>query len=943
MKQTLPFLFILFALTLSVAINAQIPFEASFPVVAGNDDGEEKINTGAMDIGSSDLELIRESSEQLVGLRFSNISIPKGATINSAYIQFTVDEADDEPTTLVFHGEQSANPAPYSTTAFDISQRQRTADSIIWSDVPAWPSVDEAGPDQQSPDLTALISELINQSNWEAGNALAFIISGNGRRTAIAQNKSEADAPRLIVNYDVTDFPIQSFPFSAESLWKYDDSATPLDTADWTSLSYDDTEWDFGQAKLGYGDSNERTTLDFGPDPENKTPTYYFRKVFAASDVESIDSITLNLLRDDGAIVYLNGQEVARSNMPAGPVDFNTFASEAVAGPEENQFFSFKIGSELLEEGNNIMAVELHQATANSSDLGFDLSVTPEVILPPQIQLIHNSPDPSLAAVSVYVDLFSQGNFINITGNNPVPFRFATPFLSDLPAGEHQVAISPFGQSDFMWNATTITLESNKRYVVIASGLRTPTDFDTTVNSASDIAFQIQIGEVPFEEEVSAGEAFLLLDHGAPDLPNIRFIAPGVGDATADLPEGLPLNFPLLGGDVPAFDFPLIEVTNNLTTEIFGTYSLGLLPFSGQAVTVVTSGFFTAENNTGIDDPNFGTFFIPGTGGPFLSLAEPTPPVDGTIEIIHDSPDPELDSVDIYLNGELAIEGLQFRQSTGRISIPAGNNRLAISPSGVVDTIWSAQDVFIDFSLNASNLLLEGFDYSAAAYGLRDTTGFGNAVNSDIDFKVALSQARTEAANAENVDILFFHGSPNAPTVDFIIDGQFIPLVNDLKFGSYSPIYASLPADDLYQINITAADDNNQIVKAYQLDLTGLSGQVITLHASGSLSGNPPFGLYQSDSSSTNLTLLEEVMLSHLSEAQDSGFRFYPNPVSSQLQIEGPASQIELIDSQGRLLQHLQNISGEHTTLNVTPYPAGTYFLRIYHAKGSHTVKIVKP
>jgi hypothetical protein len=941
MIRHLPFILLLSLFLLS-SVHAQVEFEARFPVLAGNDDAEEKINTGAMDIGSSDLEMVRESADQLIGLRFNELHIPQGATIRSAYIQFTVDETDDEPTSLIIHGERSAQAAPFSTTAFNISQRTRTADSVIWSDIPAWNTENEAGLDQRTPDLTTLIETIINQPSWEAGNAASFIISGTGRRNAISQNKSTEAAPTLVVTYDVVDFPIEDFPFGTEQLWKYDDSGTPLDTADWTSLSYDDTEWDFGQAKLGYGDGDERTTLDFGPDPENKTPTYYFRKEFNVSDVQSIDSITLSLLRDDGAIVYLNSQEVARSNMPAGPVDFNTFASETVAGSEENQFFSFKIGNENLENGSNVLAVEVHQATSNSSDLGFDLSVTPEIILPPQIQLIHNSPDPGLAAVSVYVDLFSQGNFVNITGSTPVPFRFATPFLSDLPAGEHQIAISPFGQADFMWNATTVTLESNKRYVIVASGVRTPTDFDTSVNSASDIAFQIQVGEVPFEEEVSAGEAFLMLDHGTPDLPNIRLIAPGVGDATADLPEGLPLNFPLLGGDVPAFDFPLIQVTDNLTTETFGEYSLGLLPFSGQVVTVVTSGFFTTENNTGIDDPNFGTFFIPNTGGPFISLAEPTPPVDGTIEIIHESPDPGLDSVDIYLNGELAIEGLKFRQSTGRLSIPAGNNRLAVSPSGVVDTSWSARDLFIDFSLNSANLLLEGFDYTAAAYGLRDTTGFGNAVNPDIDFNIALSQARIEATNPTSVDILFFHGSPNAPTVDFIIDGQFIPLVNDLDFGSYSPIYASLPADEEYQINITAADDNDQIVKAYRLDLTDLSGQVITLHASGSLGGNPAFGLYQSDTRSADLILLDEIILSNLAEAREMGFRFYPNPVRDQVQIEGPARQIDLIDSQGRQLQTLRHLTGLRTTMNVSAYPAGTYFLHIHHDKGSHTVTIMK-
>jgi hypothetical protein len=941
MKRTLPLILLLSVFIFS-SVAAQIEFEAQFPVLAGNDDAEEKINTGAMDIGSTDLEMTRESSDQLIGLRFNALSIPRGATIRSAYIQFTVDETDDEPTNLIIHGEMSAQASPFSTTAFNISQRERTVDSVIWSNIPAWNTENEAGPDQRTPDLSSLIEAIINQPNWEAGNAAGFIISGTGRRNAISYNKSSEAAPTLVVTYDVVDFPIDDFPFGAERLWKYDDSGTPLDTADWTSLSYDDTDWAFGQAKLGYGDDNERTTLDFGADPDNKITTYYFRKTFNVNDAESIDSVTVNLLRDDGAIVYLNGEEIARSNMPAGPVDFNTFASETVAGSEENQFFSFKIGNEDLENGSNVIAVEVHQATANSSDLGFDLSVTPEIILPPQIQLIHNSPDPSLAAVSVYVDLFSQGIFVNITGSDPVPFRFATPFLSDLPAGEHQVAISPFGQSDFMWNATPITLESNKRYVIMVSGVRTPADFDTSVNSASDIAFQIQVGEVPFEEEVSAGEAFLMLDHGTPDLPNIRLIAPGVGDATADLPEGLPLNFPLLGGEVPAFDFPLIQVTDNLTTEIFGEYSLGLLPFSGQVVTVVTSGFFTTENNSGVDDPNFGTFFIPNTGGPFIPLAEPTPPVAGTIEIIHESPDPGLDSVDIYVNGELAIQGLRYRESTGRISIPAGSNRIAVSPSGIVDSTWSAQDVFIDFALNSENLLLEGFDYSCTAYGLRDTAGFGNRVNADIDFKLALSQARTEAANPANVDILFFHGSPNAPTVDFIIDGQFIPLVNDLPYGQFSPIYASLPADESYQLNITAASDNDQIVKAYQLDLTGLSGEVLTLSASGMLGGTPPFGLFQSDGSSSALTPLDEIIISQVTDARAAGFEFYPNPVRDQLYVEGPAQKLEIMDTQGRVLCTLHTGGSTRNELDISAYPAGTYFLRIFHVDGHHSVTIMK-
>jgi len=936
---------ILLVLTLILAVcwsplSAQVGLTSTYIVQGGSDDAEEKINSGAMDIGSSDLELIQESSEQLIGIRFAGIQIPKGATINSAFIQFTVDETDDVLTNLVFEGELTADAQPYSPNAFDISTRMRTAVSVNWDSVPAWTETNVAGPDQRTPDLSAILNELISQDGWESGNAMAFIISGSGKRTAISQNNGANAPAQLIIHYDTPDFPVEPFPFSAGSIWRYNDEGVALDTADWTTLAYNDSTWAFDNAKFGYGDDNENTTLDFGPDADNKYPTYYFRKVFTVADPSMIDSITISLLRDDGAVVYLNGEEVVRSNMPEGEITYNTLASDAFGGADEDRFFDFKVPSN-LQAGENIIAVEVHQGSASSSDLGFDLAVTPEITLPPAIQLIHNAPDPSLAFVSIYVDAFSLGNFVNFTGNTPVPFRAATEYVNDLPAGTHQIAISPFGQEDFAWSATSITLEDNKRYIAVASGVREPALFDTTINAPEDLAFQIQITEVPFDEEVSAGEAFLILDHGTPDLPNIRLIAPGVGDATADLPTGLPLNFPLLGGEVPAFNFPLVQVTNNEANEIFGAYSLQLQPFSGQVVTIVTSGFFTSENNTGIANPNFGTFFIPSAGGFFLPLDEPLPPVDGTIEIIHDSPDPELASVDVYLNGTLAAEGLNFRESTGRFDVPAGVNRLAVSPTGTVDTAWSARDILIDFDLNSATLRLEGFDYSAAAFGVRDTMTFSNEANSDISFSVAQTQARTEATDTNTVDILFFHGGIDAPTIDLILDGQFIPLVNNLEFGDFSPIYASLPADDMFQLNITAADDNQQIVKAYTLDLSGLGGEVLTITASGLLNGDPAFGLFSANGSTADLTPLAEVIIDNVDELQRLGIRFYPNPVAEQLRIDGPAQRIQLMDLNGRVLQQLIP-AVEGNTLSLDTYPAGTYLLRVEHEQGVSTAKVIK-
>jgi len=157
--------------------------------------------------------------------------------------------------------------------------------------------------------------------------------------------------------------------FSAGSSWKYYDGAT-LPAIDWFQDSYDDSGWTNGLAELGYGDNDETTTISYGSDANNKYPTAYFRKKFTVTGISSIHDCSLSLNIDDGAIIYINGTEALRINMPTGTVDFNTLASGSPA--TENTFVSYSISSSLLLEGENTIAVEVHQNSVTSSDLSFD-------------------------------------------------------------------------------------------------------------------------------------------------------------------------------------------------------------------------------------------------------------------------------------------------------------------------------------------------------------------------------------------------------------------------------------------------------------------------------------------------------------------------------------------------------------------------------------------
>ncbi len=156
--------------------------------------------------------------------------------------------------------------------------------------------------------------------------------------------------------------------------WKYLDDGSDKGTA-WRDLSFDDSGWKEGAAQLGYGDGDETTVISYGNSSSNKHVCYYFRKIINIDNPSANKYLKISLLRDDGAVVYINGKEVVRSNMPSGTINFNTFASHTVGGTDENTFYKYEISSSVLKKRENIIAVEVHQRSHTSSDVSFDLKL----------------------------------------------------------------------------------------------------------------------------------------------------------------------------------------------------------------------------------------------------------------------------------------------------------------------------------------------------------------------------------------------------------------------------------------------------------------------------------------------------------------------------------------------------------------------------------------
>jgi len=156
------------------------------------------------------------------------------------------------------------------------------------------------------------------------------------------------------------------------SKWRYEDSGRDLG-AEWREVDFDDAAWDSGHAPLGYGDDDIATVIEFGPNEKRKHVTSYFRAVFEVTkDLEETD--TLATLRcDDGAIIYLNGKEVIRYNMPAGDVGYRELSLKMVSDQEESILTDYSIDSKGIKKGRNVLAAEVHQRAGVSSDLIFDL------------------------------------------------------------------------------------------------------------------------------------------------------------------------------------------------------------------------------------------------------------------------------------------------------------------------------------------------------------------------------------------------------------------------------------------------------------------------------------------------------------------------------------------------------------------------------------------
>jgi predicted MPP superfamily phosphohydrolase len=261
---------------------------------------------------------------------------------------------------------------------------------------------------------------------------------------------------------DVVIFPFGLNSNNAATAWSYKGGGTNLDGIAWKDLVYAEPSWVSGNAALGFGINPpvrstaipENTTAGGGGVSPNRYPTMYFRKQVNIADPSIYAGFKISTKFDDAIVVYVNGVEAYRNNITGTPV-YATLADVAIANNGAD-VFNVTVPTNMFNAGNNIIAVEVHQINATSSDLFFDMELT------------------ALATLS---GTLTRGPFLQVGNQTGITVRWTT----DVPINSRVTMGTTFGTYTITADDAALTTE----HIVRVNGLTADTKYFYTVGSST--------------------------------------------------------------------------------------------------------------------------------------------------------------------------------------------------------------------------------------------------------------------------------------------------------------------------------------------------------------------------------------------------------------------------------------------------------------------------
>jgi hypothetical protein len=371
------------------------------------------------------------------------------------------------------------------------------------------------------------------------------------------------------------------------------------------------------------------------------------------------------------------------------------------------------------------------------------------------------------------------------------------------------------------------------------------------------------------------------------------------------------------------YDLAVQAAGSNTTVASFRADLSGL---AGGAATVFASGYLQTT-------PAFGLFAALPNGTVLELGLTPT----ARVQIIHNSPEP---TVDVYAGNTLLADDFNFTDVLGFTDVPADREiNIGIAPGNSM----SAADAIANFQYTLDT---DGI-YVIVAAGVLDSMG-AKAFNLFVK-----PNAQETSGTADDVAVQVFHGSPDAPAVDVLLPDGTI-LFDNVSFGNFTD-YITVPSD-VYEIRLTPADDNNTILRTYQLNLVDDPGQgliwkggAFTLFATGYVGGDvPAFGVYAA-LTSRSIPLQQITSTNNLATVV-SDFRLFPNPntgdfnLTFNLDVEAQI-RYRVVHATGRIISE-----GDFAKLPTGTFsqriingqlPAGIYHLELVSDKGSMSTRFV--
>jgi hypothetical protein len=535
-----------------------------------------------------------------------------------------------------------------------------------------------------------------------------------------------------------------------------------------------------------------------------------------------------------------------------------------------------------------------------------------------KVQVVHNCADPAADSVDVYLD----GNLLL----DNFEFRTATPFVSVLSGVDHTIAVAlPNSTSASQAIATFpgINLAANENYTVFASGV-VGTGFYPNPDSRS-IGFDLKVVANAQTQAANNAKVDFAIFHGSTDAPGVDVKIWNTSTALASNAK-YGDNTPYITVDPTWYPISVLPAGGSTALQ---SYIADLSSLTGGAAIVFASGFLTpAVNNNG---PAIGIFAVLASGTviqlPTLQTAQ--------VQVLHNCADPIADSVDVYINGGLAIDNFAFRTGTPFIPLVAGyTNNVAIAPktsTSVANAIWDN-----DYTLTANE------KYILTASGVVGTGFAANPDGKSIAFDVLVkTPAQTQALVNTNFDFFAIHGATDAPTVDVVANGA-LTVVDNASYSDQTA-YIPVPAAN-YTLSVKDASGTTTIV-SYIADVTALAGNSAVVLASGFLNpatnnNGAAFGLYVAlPTGGPFIPLAVTTSVNDLTN--EIGLRMFPNPSNGLLQInfdlnETEKMTIQITDLNGRLVKDVMNttnLSGKQNIVtDLSDLSNGMYIARIITA-----------